>query len=136
MQDETPGHRVRAKRMQLRISQVDLARRVGLTEQAINRIEVGNMPITMLEDPCLQNIAAELGTTTEYILQGEPKSERETREELYGMLKDGIIQNPEEFRRLDELARESIRQRNNTNVPLKRLEIWALLEVIRGADGY
>lgn len=136
MYEETPGKRIRAKRDQLGISQAELAHSVGLVEQAINRIEVGTIPINRLTDSELDDIATKLQTTTEYILHGGLHSERSTREELLKMRKEGIIHSDEELKRLDKLAAESIRLRNNARIPLSRDDLLNLLEVMRGADGY
>lgn len=136
MYDETPGHRIRAKRVQLGISQAKLGSLVGLTERAINSIEVGTMPTTMIDDSYLPRIAVELRMTMEQVLHGELRSEASTREELLRMREEGIICSDDELKRLDEFAMESIRQRNNANIPPSRVELVALLEVIRGADGF
>lgn len=136
MDNEIPGHRIRAKRDALRMSQAELGRLVGLTGRAINRIEAGLMPIAMIEDSYLPEIAGRLGITVEYIQGGELQSERSTRDELLRMRAESEIRSDDELRRLDELAAESIRQRNNAKIPLNRAELLALLEVIRGTDGY
>ena len=135
MYEETPGLRIREKRDQLGISQAQLASLVGLNAKAINRIEVGTLPINMIVD-YLPQIAAELKTTVDYIKDGELRSERSTREELRRMREEGVIRSDEELKRLDELAAESIRQRNKANIPLNRMELEYLLDVIRGTDGY
>lgn len=139
MYDKNPGKRIRAKRVQLGISQSELASLVGLSERTVNRIEVGLISINsikMIDESCLTNIANALRTSTEYILHGELHSERSMREELQKMRKEGIFRSDEELKSLDKLAVESIRQRNNANIPLNREELLVLLEVMRGADGY
>ena len=136
MDSETPGHRIRARRDKLGITQYELGRLVGLTEQAINRIEVGILPIAMFDDPYLPAIAAELGTTVDYILHGELHSERSTRDEMQRMRTEGLIRSHQELKGLDELAMGSLRQRNNFKIPLSRADLLALLEVMRGSDGY
>ena len=135
MYEETPGLRIREKRDQLGISQAQLASLVGLNAKAINRIEVGTLPINMIVD-YLPQIAAELKTTVDYIMDGELRSKRSIREELRRMREEGVIRSDEELTRLDELAAESIRQRNKANIPLNRMELEYLLDVIRGTDGY
>ena len=135
MDNETPGHRIRAKRDELGISPAELGRSVGLTEQAITKIEVGIHSMGMVED-YLPKIADRLGTTVEYIQSGELRSERATRDEMMRMRTEGLLRSDDELRRLDQLASGSIRQRNNANIPLNRAELLALLEVIRGTDGY
>ena len=135
MNAESPGNRIRARRVQHGITAAKLASLVGLTERAVNRIEVGIIPIRLIAD-YLPQIAAELGTTVEIILDGELQSERATREELQIMRKEGIIQSDAELEKLCEFATETIRKRNNANIPLNREELLILIEVIRGADGY
>ena len=132
---DTPGRRIRAKRDEMGLGQVELARLVGLTEGAINKIEVGTMAIGIIGSARLQEIADKLKTTAEYIRHGEFRSETSTREELLKMRQEGMISD-EELERLDKLAKESIRLRNNAKIPLNRNELVALLEVVRGADGY
>lgn len=136
MEDETAGRRIRAERDKLGITQHELGRLVGLTEQAINKIEVGTMPVTMIDDSYLPAIADALGTTVNYIMNGELHSERSTREEMQRMRSEGLIWSDQELKGLNELAMGSLRQRNNFNIPLNRADLLALLEVIRGADGY
>ena len=99
MNGETPGKRIRAKRVQLSITQAELARFADLNERAINQIEVGTMSIVMIGPERLQVIATKLRTTAEYILHGELQSERPTREELQSMRKEGVIRNDEELKR-------------------------------------
>lgn len=135
MNSETPGNRIRARRVQLGITTAKLASLVGLAERAVNRIEVGMIPIAVIAD-YLPLIAAELGTTAEVLRDGELQSERATREELQIMRNEGIIQSDEELEKLCELATETIRKRSNANIPLNRDELLILIEVIRGADGY
>ena len=134
MEAETLGSRIRAKRLKLRITEEKLASLVGLNVRTINRIEVDLTPVVFLAD-YLPLIAAELGTTTEILLNGELQSEPATREELLTMRKDGIIRSDDELYRLNELAMGTIRQRNNANIPLNRLELMNLIELLRGSDG-
>ena len=94
MNSETPGNRIRARRVQLGITTAKLASLVGLAERAVNRIEVGMIPIAVIAD-YLPLIAAELGTTAEVLRDGELQSERATREELQIMRNEGIIQSDE-----------------------------------------
>ena len=133
---QTPGDRIRAKRLELGISQAKLAKLVGLTEREINKIEVGTRPIATIADSYLPKIAIHLGITAEHILSGELHSERSTREELLKMRREGVIRSEEELESLDKFAMGSIRQRNNAKIPLSRAELLMLLEVMRGADGY
>ena len=116
------------------MTQTKLAKLVGLTEESINRIEIGTMPISMIDDSYLPDIAIKLRTTVDYILNGELPSQRSTREELFVMVEEGVIRTVEELERLDKFAMESIRQRNNANIPLSRNELLILLEVMRGSD--
>ena len=135
MDAETPGSRIRAKRVKLGMTQAKLARIVDLNESAVNRIELGTMPIEIIGIDRLRRIATALATTTEILLNGELQSEPETREELLRMRKDGIIRSDDELHRLNELAMGTIRQRNNANIPLNRLELMNLIELLRGSDG-
>ena len=109
---------------------------VGLTERAINQIEVGTLNIDTFTDYHLPLIAQALDTTVKYILEGALNSERSTSEELALMRKERLIRSDDELKRVDEVAMETIRQRNNANIPLNRLELLALLEVIRGSEGH
>ncbi len=136
MDAETPGSRIRVKRDLTRISPAELARLVDLNELAISRIEAGTMDIAIIGRERLRKIAAQLETTVEYILYGELQSDRLTREEIIKMRNEGVVSSDEELTRITELAYGSIRQRNNANIPLTRVELVALLEVIRGSDGY
>ena len=133
---DTPGGRIRAKRDALGFSQVDLAKQVDLTVGAINSIEVGTKPLALIGSERLQMIADRLKTTAEYIRNGELRSETSTYQDLREMRQEGIISDDEELERLRKLVHESMKQRNNANVPLNRNELMALLEVLRGADGF
>ena len=134
-EEQAPGYRIRTKRCQIDMTQAELGNKVSLSEGAINRLEVGVMPITQIDDSELDTIAQTLGTTTQYLLHGELHSERATRDELNRLLLDNTIDEAER-NLLDEVAMTSIRKRSNANIPLSRRDLLALLEVIRGADGY
>lgn len=132
MNSETPGNRIRTARIKLGITQKQLGRLVDLTEQNVNRIEVGLTPIA---PEYLRLIAAALGTTEEVLLRGELHAERVTREELLRMLDEGIIDSAGEFDKVFDLATNTIPKRSNANIPLSRQELLNLIELIRGADG-
>ena len=117
------------------MTQAELGNKVGLSARAINRFELGVMPITQIDDSYLYAIAQALGTTTQHLLDGELHSEKATRDELNRLLFEGKIDEGQ-FKRLDELAMASIRLRSNANIPLNRMDLLALLEVIGGADDY
>ena len=136
MDSETPGHRIRARRDKLGITQYELGRLVGLTEQAINKIEVGTMAVTMIDDSYLPTIADALGTSVDYIINGELHSERSTREETLRMRSEGLIWSDQELKGLSKTAMGLLRLRKHANIPLSRAELLALIEVMRGADGY
>ena len=135
MDSETPGSRIRAKRLALGITQEKLSSLVGLNVRTINRIEVNLTPIATIAD-YLHLIAAELGTTPEILRSGEVHSERITREALQSLRKDGTIRNDQELERLCGFAMEAIKKRSNAKVPLSRQDLLNLIEVIRGADGH
>jgi transcriptional regulator with XRE-family HTH domain len=75
---ETLGLRIRLARTRTRMSQAELADRIGISRNAMNRIESG------LTDPRASRITAiarALGTTTDYLLgmtdESEPRTECE-----------------------------------------------------------
>ena len=136
MGPQTPGARIRGIREQRRISQASLGEAVDLSARTINRIEAGTIPIGTVERSKLEKIAITLGVTAEHIIHGEMTSEQLTRNELLRMRREGLIRSDDELRRLEELAIQSIRQRNNARIPLTRVELLALAEVVRGTDGY
>ena len=135
LENETPGHRIRQRRDQLGITQYELGRLVGLTEQAINKIEIGIMPVTMINDSYLPAIADALGTSVDYIMNGELHSERSTREEILRMREIGVIRSDQELKALDERVMRTP-QRNEFDIPLSRAELLILLEIMRDTDGY
>lgn len=134
MEGETLGSRIRAKRVALRISIDKLARSVGLSPGTISRIESDAIQRKMIVD-YLPKIAEELRTTEEALINGEPHSDRSTREELERMKREGIIRSDEELESVLELATQSIRKRSRADIPLNRQELETLIVVIRGADG-
>ena len=134
MEGETLGSRIRAKRVALRILPDELARSVGLSPATISRIEADTIPSKMMVD-YLPKIAEVLRTTQDALMNGEPHSERLTREELRRMQREGIIRNDEERESMLELATQLIRKRSRADIPLNRYELEALIAVIRGADG-
>lgn len=134
MEGETLGSRIRAKRVALAISPDKLAGSVGLSPAAISRIEADLIPSKMIVD-YLPKIAEELRTTPEALMNGEPHSDRSTREELERMKREGIIRSDEELESVLELATQSIRKRSRADIPLNRQELETLILVIRGADG-
>ncbi len=134
MESETPGSRIRAKRVELGIAVDQLAGLVGLSNRAIRGIEAGTIPINMIVD-YLPKIAEELRTTQEALLNEELHSERSTRRELQRMQIEGIIRDDGELESMQELATQMIRKRSRADIPLNRQELLNLIEVIRGADG-
>lgn len=136
MLGKTPGLRIRHLRTQCDLTQSRLGSIVGLTERTINRIEVGIEPIERFQDSYLILIAKELGTTVESILEGSLPSEETTRGEIKKLWKERLIKSEYELSSLEEVATVTLRQRNNANIPLSRLDLMALLEAIRGSDGY
>ena len=134
MESETPGSRIRAKRVELGIAVDQLAGLVGLSNRAIRGIEAGTIPINMIVD-YLPKIAEELRTTQEALLNEELHSERSTRQELQRMQIEGIIRDDGELESMQELATQMIRKRSRADIPLNRQELLNLIEVIRGADG-
>ncbi len=134
MNHETLGSRIRAKRIEHGMSQERLAGEVGLTTQAINRIELGIIQAPMIAD-YLPKIAAELGVTVEALASGELRSEQETRRLLRRLKDKGVIRSGAELKAVEEVATETLKKRSNVNIPLNEEEILILIEVIRGADG-
>ena len=134
MNNKVLGERIRTRRIELGITQLQLAKSVGLTDRMINQIEVGITPIAITGQSYLGKIAVALDTTSE-ILQSEVlRSEQATREELQRMLKEGLILSEEELEKVFSLATQAIRRRSKANIPLNRMELLNLVEVIRGAD--
>lgn len=136
MNQRTPGLRISFLRDQLRISEAELGRLVGLEEQAIVSIERGTKPIEELSRFFVERIAKVLGVSPNYLLEENLHSEKETREALFDLRREGLIESEDERLRLDELAIKTMRLRSNTRVPLSRSDLLRLLEVIRGSDGY
>ena len=134
MDGDTLGNRIRTKRESLRITRLKLAGLVGLSERAISQIETGILNQSFVAD-YLPAIAAELGTTVDELLVGELHSERQTKEQLKLLQKEGIIRSDDELKLLNELATVAIKKRSNANIPLSREELLTLIEVMRGADG-
>ena len=93
------------------------------------------MPVTMIDDSYLPAIADALGTTVDYIMNGELHSERSTREEILRMREIGVIRSDQELKALDERVMRSP-QRNEFDIPLSRAELLILLEIMRDTDGY
>ena len=60
------GHRIVVRRAILRMTQADLARRLGLARSYISMLENGERP---LNDELLQRIAAALDCKPEHLLQ-------------------------------------------------------------------
>ena len=134
MEGETLGSRIRARRVELGISQETLARKAGLTIQAINRIEADLIKISTIAD-YLPKITDALGTTTDSLIDGELNSQRLTRDELRRLRREGYIRSDSELNRYDEFAMEALKMRRNANIPLSREELLFLIEVVRGSDG-
>jgi len=61
------GHKIVVRRAVRRMTQADLARRLGVTRSYISMLETGERPIT---DDLLQRIAAALDCKPEYLLRG------------------------------------------------------------------
>ena len=134
LEGETLGSRIRKGRVELRISQAKLAGAVGLSVRAISQVEAGILNSSFMADH-LPAIAAELGTTVEFLKNGELASQRLTREELGRLRKEGIIRSDADFKVIEELATDTMKKRRNANIPLSREEILFLIELVRGADG-
>jgi len=60
------GHGIVVRRAVLRMTQTELARRIGVTRSYISMLENGERPIT---DDLLQRIAAALGCKPEHLLR-------------------------------------------------------------------
>jgi transcriptional regulator with XRE-family HTH domain len=71
MTHETPGDRVRRLRKQRGLSPYQLAEKVGCTHTTIADIEANKFQRSRF----LPSIARELGTTTEYLLNGDQVQE-------------------------------------------------------------
>jgi transcriptional regulator with XRE-family HTH domain len=69
----TLGDRIRLARTRLRMSQAELARRIGISTTAMNQIEMGNTDPRASRIPA---IARALHTTTDYLL-GMRQEEKE-----------------------------------------------------------
>ena len=69
-QAKTPGQRIYKLRMQQGISQAELAKKVGTTEQNIQKLEIGMVPDPPFPD--IYRIADVLNTNRGYILCWEP----------------------------------------------------------------
>ena len=134
MEVETPGSRIRAKRVQLGMTQERLAGAVGLNPNAIKRIEAGLITIPTIAD-YLAKMALELETTEEFIREGDLPSERSTLEQLRRLREEGIVRSQSELQLVADLAMVSLKKRRNANIPLSREELLVLIEVIRGSDG-
>ena len=128
--ERTIGQRIRQSRDERGLTQQKLAALVGLSERAINKIEKGILAVSMYRD-YLSMIANELGVTEYFIEHGDLHSERETSREVQRMREEGILDSDEEMRNLEELASQAIKKRSNVLIPLNRLELLALLEVMR-----
>ena len=135
LKEESLGSRIRARRQELHLTQEELANKVGLTQRAINQIEVGILNKKFMAD-YLPLIAAELQTTMEALQNGELHSGKATLELLKRMRKAGTIRSDHELEKVHDLATQLIRKRSNANIPLNEYEILNLIEVMRGADGY
>jgi transcriptional regulator with XRE-family HTH domain len=62
------GTHVRAKRNALGLSQVDLARELGITHQHVSRIELGDVAPSL---EMLLKLSRKLGVSTDYLLTGQ-----------------------------------------------------------------
>ena len=60
------GHKIVVRRAVLRMTQTELARRIGVTRSYISMLENGERPIT---DDLLPRIAAALGCKPEFLLR-------------------------------------------------------------------
>ena len=72
---ETLGERIRRVRLRYGMSQAELARRIKISGNSLNKIEAGETP-----DPRasrIKAIADVLGVTTDYLLRGEDDTESE-----------------------------------------------------------
>lgn len=75
--EETLGDRIRVARARLRVSQAELARKIGISTTAMNAIESGGA------DPRasrITKIAEALGVSTDYLLGHKTKDEEGERE--------------------------------------------------------
>lgn len=77
-QPMTVGERIRALRETKRWSQPELAERVGISLQAVNRLETGRAEMPHRSN--LRRYADALGTTVDYLLTGEQPRDEDVRE--------------------------------------------------------
>ena len=66
MADVSFGEKVRVKRAEKGLSQTELAKRAGLTQATISRIESGE--VTQLRSASLRHLARVLGVTTDFLI--------------------------------------------------------------------
>ena len=76
MSPATFAQRLRRARQQAQLTQHDLARRAGITRSAISQWEIGQ--VSRVDAAPLLKVARALGTTIDWLLEGES---RETRED-------------------------------------------------------
>lgn len=71
----TVGDRMRAKRLQLKLSQLEVANLAKVRPETVNRIETGRSPASLAS---LHKIAPVLGTTVDGLLQddSQPKKKK------------------------------------------------------------
>lgn len=128
---ESIGERVRRLRLDRGLTQEDLAHKTELSEETINRIETG---VTRVLGEFRERIAAALDVSEEYLQNGDSPAERETMH-LIAEDRERLAISQTEEPRLKQMASEAIKYRNNARVPLSRLEVEALLMVLRGGRG-
>ena len=72
---ETLGERIRRIRLRYGMSQAELARRIKISGNSLNKIEAGETPDPRASG--IKAIADVLGVTTDYLLRGEDDTESE-----------------------------------------------------------
>ena len=138
MYGKTPGLRIRFLRDQLGFTEDKLGQLVNLNGREIYQIEMGLDKISESKPWLLERLAQALRTTATFILYGENQQElhgeRSTLGEINRMWKAGKFRSRDEMDRFIDYASLSIRQRNNTKIPLSQSELEKLLQIMRGAD--
>ena len=130
--NEPIGCRIARLRQEKNMTQDDLACATELSQDAIAGLETGGIKAL---GEFRDRLAEALGTTPDYLLNGEPYAQRMSMELVREMLEGGRITTQEE-RSLRELVRGTVRTRSNAKIPLNQREIDSLLAIIRGSDGY
>ncbi len=126
--NEDIGKRIKRIREERSLTQERLGRLTGLSESTINRIETG---ATRFLGDFRERIAGALDISEDYLQNGDSHAERETRKLIDELRSEFQITQSEE-ERLQGMATEAIKFRNNARIPLSKLELQSLLMVIRG----